>query len=145
MSYANVSVEKGVAELILDHPPVNAFDSAGWAHLAERITGLGRSEDVRVIVIAAEGRGFCAGVDIKELAADASLITKVNKGCYDTFAAIHDCPVPVIAAAHGFVLGGGIGIVGSCDVIYAAEDASFVPERALRVEEGAEEEAESEN
>ena len=87
--------------------------------------GLGRSEDVRVIVIAAEGRGFCAGVDIKELASDASRITKVNKGCYDTFAAIHDCPVPVIAAAHGFVLGGGIGIVGSCDVIYAAEDASF--------------------
>jgi enoyl-CoA hydratase len=125
VSYANVSVEKGVAELILDHPPVNAFDSAGWAHLAEVVTGLGRSEDVRVIVIAAEGRGFCAGVDIKELAADASLITKVNKGCYDTFAAIHDCTVPVIAAAHGFVLGGGIGIVGSCDVIYAAEDASF--------------------
>jgi len=125
VSYANVNVEKGVAELILDHPPVNAFDSAGWAHLAEVITGLGRSEAVRVIVIAAEGRGFCAGVDIKELAADASLITKVNKGCYDTFTAIHDCPVPVIAAAHGFVLGGGIGIVGSCDVIYAAEDASF--------------------
>jgi enoyl-CoA hydratase len=125
VSYANVSVEKGVAELVLDHPPVNAFDSAGWAHLAEVVTGLGRSEDVRVIVIAAEGRGFCAGVDIKELAADASRITKVNKGCYDAFAAIHDCPVPVIAAAHGFVLGGGIGIVGSCDVIYAAEDASF--------------------
>jgi enoyl-CoA hydratase len=125
VSYANVSVEKGVAELILDHPPVNAFDSAGWAHLAEVVTGLGRSEDVRVIVIAAEGRGFCAGVDIKELAADASRITKVNKGCYDAFAAIHDCTVPVIAAAHGFVLGGGIGIVGSCDVIYAAEDASF--------------------
>ena len=114
-----------MAELVLDHPPVNAFDSAGWAHLAERITGLGRSEDVRVIVIAAEGRGFCAGVDIKELAADSSRITQVNKGCYDTFAAIHDCPVPVIAAAHGFVLGGGIGIVGSSDVIFASEDASF--------------------
>lgn len=125
MSYATVTVEKGVAELVLDHPPVNAFDSAGWAHLAELITGLGRSEDVRVVVIAAEGRGFCAGVDIKELAKDASLITRVNKGCYDTFAAIHDCPVPVIAAAHGFVLGGGVGIVGSCDVIFAAEDASF--------------------
>ena len=125
MTVANVTVEKGVAELVLDHPPVNAFDSAGWAHLAEMITSLGRDEQVRVIVIAAEGRGFCAGVDIKELAADSSLITKVNAGCYDTFAAIHDCPVPVIAAAHGFVLGGGIGIVGSCDVIFASEDATF--------------------
>ncbi len=123
--YTDVSVDKGIAEVVLDHPPVNAFDSRGWEHLAELFTSLGRDEAVRVIVIAAAGRGFCAGVDIKELAADRSVITRVNRGCYDTFAAIHDCRVPVIAAAHGFVLGGGIGIVGSCDVIYASDDASF--------------------
>jgi enoyl-CoA hydratase len=123
--YARVRIEKGVAEVVLDHPPVNAFDSRGWAHLAELFTSLGRDEDVHVVVVAAEGKGFCAGVDVKELAADASLITAVNRGCYDTFAAIHDCPVPVVAAAHGFVLGGGVGIVGSCDVILAAEDARF--------------------
>jgi enoyl-CoA hydratase len=120
-----VSIEKGVAQVLLNHPPVNAFDSQGWAHLAEVFTSLGRDEAVRVVVVAAEGRGFCAGVDIKELAADSSIITAVNKGCYDTFAAIHDCEVPVIAAAHGFVLGGGIGIVGSSDVIFASEDATF--------------------
>ncbi len=117
--------DRGIAELVLDHPPVNALDSDGWAHLAQTVEELGKDERVRVIVIAAEGRGFCAGVDIKELAADASLITRVNKGCYDAFAAIHDCPVPVIAAAHGFVLGGGIGIVGSADIILASDDASF--------------------
>ena len=119
------NVEQGVAEVVLDHPPVNALDSAGWARLAQVITSLGNDEAVRVMIIAANGRGFCAGVDIKELAKDSRLITKVNKGCYDTFAAIHDCPVPVIAAAHGFVLGGGIGIVGSSDIIIAAEDATF--------------------
>ena len=120
-----VSVEKGVAEVYLDHPPVNALDSAGWARLAETITSVGNDEDVRVVILAAKGRGFCAGVDIKELAADSSVITKVNKGCYDAFAAIHDCPVPVIAACHGFVLGGGVGLVGSCDIIVATDDASF--------------------
>ena len=120
-----IQVEDGVAELLLDHPPVNAFDSKGWASLAERVTELGRDDDVRVILIAAEGRGFCAGVDIKELASDSTLITQVNKGCYDAFAAIHDCLVPVVAAAHGFVLGGGIGIVGSCDIILASDDATF--------------------
>lgn len=119
------SVEGRIAEVLLDHPPVNAFDSAGWAELARTITGLGDRDDVSVVLLAAEGRGFCAGVDIKELARDSKLITKVNKGCYDAFAAIHDCPVPVIAAAHGFVLGGGIGLVGSCDVILASEDATF--------------------
>ena len=121
----DVNVENGIAEVLLNKPPVNAFDSKEWAQLAELFTRLGREESVHVVLVAAEGRGFCAGVDIKELAADSTVITKVNKGCYDTFAAIHDCPVPVIAAAHGFVLGGGIGIVGSCDVIFASEDATF--------------------
>ncbi|MEB2283841.1 MAG: enoyl-CoA hydratase [Polyangiaceae bacterium UTPRO1] len=119
------SVADRIAEILLDHPPVNAFDSAGWAELARTIAATGSRDDVSVVLLAAEGRGFCAGVDIKELARDATLITKVNKGCYDSFAAIHDCPVPVIAAAHGFVLGGGIGLVGSCDVILASEDATF--------------------
>ncbi len=121
----DVNVKKGIAEVLLNKPPVNAFDSKEWAQLAELFDRLGRDESVRVVLVAAEGRGFCAGVDIKELAAESTVITKVNKGCYDTFAAIHDCPVPVIAAAHGFVLGGGIGIVGSCDVIFASEDATF--------------------
>ena len=121
----DVNVENGIAEVLLNKPPVNAFDSKEWAQLAELFDRLGRDESVRVVLVAAEGRGFCAGVDIKELAAESTVITKVNKGCYDTFAAIHDCPVPVIAAAHGFVLGGGIGIVGSCDVIFASEDATF--------------------
>ncbi len=121
----DVNIENGIAEVLLNKPPVNAFDSKEWAQLAELFDRLGRDESVRVVLVAAEGRGFCAGVDIKELAAESTIITKVNKGCYDTFAAIHDCPVPVIAAAHGFVLGGGVGIVGSCDVIFASEDATF--------------------
>jgi enoyl-CoA hydratase len=119
------TVEGRIAEVLLDHPPVNAFDSAGWREIARTIGAIGARDDVTVVLLAAEGRGFCAGVDIKELARDATLITQVNKGCYDAFAAIHDCPVPVIAAAHGFVLGGGIGLVGSCDVILASDDATF--------------------
>jgi enoyl-CoA hydratase len=119
------SVEKGIAEVYLDHPPVNALDSSGWRKLTETITSLGQSDEVQVIILAAKGRGFCAGVDIKELAADSSLITKVNKGCYDAFAAVHDCLVPVIGACHGFVLGGGIGLAGSCDIIVASDDAVF--------------------
>jgi enoyl-CoA hydratase len=123
--YVKTRIEEGIAELVLDHPPVNALDAAGWARLAEVMTSVGKDEGVRAVVIAAEGRGFCAGVDVKELARDPGLITEVNHACYDAFAAIQDCPVPVIAAAHGFVLGGGIGIVGSCDVVIASEDATF--------------------
>ncbi len=122
--HTNVN-DKGIAEVRLDHPPVNALPSEGWAFLAKTLRALGEDDKVRVVVLAGSGRGFCAGVDIKELARDSALITKVNRGCYDSFAAVYDCPVPVIAAVHGFCLGGGIGLVGSSDIIIASEDASF--------------------
>ena len=123
------SVNNGIAEIVLDHPPVNAFDSKGWAAIAAEIEALGGNDDVNVIIIAAEGRGFCAGVDIKELAADRNLIVAVNKGNYDTFKAVHLNPKPVIVAVHGFVLGGGIGISGAADIVVASECARFgVPE-----------------
>lgn len=115
----------GVAEIVLNRPPVNALNAAGWHALAAEIAARGESPEVRVIVIRAEGRGFCAGVDIKELNADQSLIVSVNAGNYATFKAVHLNKVPVIAAVQGFVLGGGIGICGAADIVIAAEDASF--------------------
>ncbi len=123
------TIENGIAELVINHPPVNALDSAGWHALADEIHRLGHSEGVHVIVIRAEGRGFCAGVDIKELNAHPDRIVDVNAGNYRSFEAVHRNPVPVIVAVHGFVLGGGIGIAGAADIVVAAEDASFgVPE-----------------
>lgn len=115
----------GVAEVVINRPPVNALNSAGWNSLAARIAALGEDPAVRVIVVRAEGRGFCAGVDIKELDANPDLIVQVNAGNYATFKAVHLNKVPVIAAVHGFVLGGGIGICGAADIVIAAEDASF--------------------
>ena len=122
-------IKDGIAELVFNKPPVNAFDSLEWASIAQVISVLGVDNKVNVIVIRAEGRGFCAGVDIKELAADSSKIVAVNKGNYDTFEAIHRNPKPVIVALHGFVLGGGIGIAGAADIVVASTCASFgVPE-----------------
>jgi len=108
---------------------VNAFNSAEWAGIAAEIKDLGEQDAVRVIVISAEGKGFCAGVDIKELGAEPAKIVPVNKGNYDTFEAIHRNPKPVILAIHGFVLGGGIGMAGAADILVASECATFgVPE-----------------
>jgi len=122
-------VASGIGHIVFNKPPVNAFDSGEWAAIAGEIGDLGRRSDVHVLVISAEGRGFCAGVDIKELGAHPEMIVPVNKGNYDTFEAIHRNPKPVIVALHGFVLGGGIGIAGAADIIVASECASFgVPE-----------------
>ena len=117
--------DNGVAELVIDRAPVNALNAAGWNGLAAEIAALSQRPEVRVIVIRAENRGFCAGVDIKELAANDKLIVSVNAGNYATFKAVHRNPVPVIAAVHGFVLGGGIGICGAADIVIAADDATF--------------------
>ena len=125
----NTSIRDGIAEMMLDHPPVNAFDSAGWFAIAAEIDALGADDDVRVIIVAAAGKGFCAGVDIKELAAQPNKIVDVNKGNYETFRAIHRNPKPVIVALHSFVLGGGIGMAGAADIIVASDCTRFgVPE-----------------
>ena len=114
-----------IAELVIEHPPVNALDSAGWIALAKAIDDLGQEPESSVILIRAEGRGFCAGVDIKEMAAHPERIVELNAGNYATFRAVHRNPKPVIVAVHGFVLGGGIGISGAADILIASEDAKF--------------------
>lgn len=121
----HTEVSDRIAEIVFDHPPVNAFSGAMWMELPEIITELGKREDIRCVLIRAEGRGFCAGVDIKELQQNANAIVEVNKGNFLTFKAIHECEVPVVTAPHGFVIGGGIGICGASDAIIAADDCFF--------------------
>ena len=120
-----VEINDKVAELVFAHPPVNAFTGAMWLELKEIITSLGQRAELRCILIRAEGKGFCAGVDIKELAENSNAIVEVNKGNYLTYKAIHDCEIPVVSAPHGFVLGGGIGVCGSSDAVIAASSAYF--------------------
>jgi enoyl-CoA hydratase len=119
--------DHGIAEVVMDNPPVNALTVAGWFDLADRLTALGRDPEVRVVVLRAEGRGFNAGVDIKEMQATEGFdaLIGANRGCYAAFGAVYECEVPVIAAVNGYCLGGGIGLVGNADVIVAATDATF--------------------
>jgi enoyl-CoA hydratase len=119
--------DAGIAEVVMDNPPVNALTVAGWYELAGTITELGDDPNVRVVVLRAEGRGFNAGVDIKEMQNTEGFdaLIGANRGCFAAFAAVYDCKVPVIAAVHGYCLGGGIGLVGNADVIVASDDATF--------------------
>src|SRR6266567_5658445 len=131
------TVAEGVAEVVVDYPPVNALPVAGWFELADTVRRLGDDHAVHVVVLRADGRGFNAGVDIKEMQATEGFdaLVGANRGCYAAFAAVYECAVPVVAAVHGFCLGGGIGLVGNADVIVASSDATFgLPEvdRTLR-------------
>lgn len=121
------SVDAGIAEVVMNNPPVNALDVAGWHELAKIVRGFGEDPSVRVVVLRAEGRGFNAGVDIKEMQRTPGFeaLIGANRGCAAAFAAVYECEVPVIAAVHGYCLGGGIGLVGNSDIILASTDATF--------------------
>ncbi|MFJ9003416.1 enoyl-CoA hydratase family protein [Streptomyces canus] len=116
----------GIAVVTVDFPPVNALPVDGWFALADAVRAAGRDPRVRCVVLTAKGRGFNAGVDIKELQARGpGALVGANRGCFEAFSAVYECEVPVVAAVRGFCLGGGIGLVGNADVVVASEDAVF--------------------
>ncbi|UZI31894.1 enoyl-CoA hydratase family protein [Streptomyces sp. VB1] len=127
MSVSTARPSDGVRVVTVDRPPVNALPVQGWYDLADAVRAAGRDPRVRCVVLAAAGRGFNAGVDIKELQRDTGreALIGANRGCAEAFAAVYTCEVPVVAAVQGFCLGGGVGLVGNADAIVASEDAVF--------------------
>ncbi|MDA2806906.1 enoyl-CoA hydratase family protein [Nocardiopsis suaedae] len=116
----------GTAEIAVDAPPVNALTADGWHRLAAAVEAAGAAPRTRAVLLRAEGRGFSAGVDIKEVQrGGGAALVEVNRGCAAAFAAVYACPAPVVAAVQGYCLGGGVGLAGSADVVLAAEDAYF--------------------
>ncbi len=121
------NIADGICEIVMDNPPVNALTVAGWFDLADQLLAAGRDQSVGAVVLRAEGKGFNAGVDIKEMqnTEGFTALLGANRGCYAAFSAVYMCEVPVICAVHDFCLGGGIGLVGNADIVVAAEGTSF--------------------
>jgi enoyl-CoA hydratase len=128
-----VEVADHVATVTLDRPPVNAITRATMLEIASVFDELGADRDVRVVVFTAAGeRAFMAGVDLRTVGADdrgpetpAALVTDPGRAARDAMWAITDCAVPVIAAVNGPALGAGLAFVACCDIILAAEEATF--------------------
>ena len=117
----------GIAEIVVDYPPVNAVPVRGWFELAEVIRAAGENPDSRAVILRAEGRGFNAGVDIKEMQQSEGFdaLLGANRGCWESFKAVYECQVPVITACHGYCVGGGIGLAGNSDILIAATGTKF--------------------
>jgi enoyl-CoA hydratase len=125
------ALDDGVRVVTMDYPPVNALPVQGWFDLADALDEAGRDLETHVVVLRAEGKGFNAGVDIKEMQQTEGFeaLIGANRGCFAAFRAVYECPVPVIAAVQGFCLGGGVGLVGNADCVVASDDAYFgIPE-----------------
>ena len=123
--------EDGIRVVTMSHPPVNALPVQGWFDVAHALDEAGADPDTKVVILRAEGKGFNAGVDIKEMQHHEGFehLLGANRGCFAAFKAVYECAVPVVAAVNGFCVGGGVGLVGNADVIVASDDAYFgVPE-----------------
>ncbi len=123
--------DDGIRVVTMEHPPVNALTVQGWFDVAAALDEASADMDTKVVILRAEGRGFNAGVDIKEMQHTSGFdaLIGANKGCYAAFKAVYECSVPVIAAVNGLCVGGGVGLVGNADCIVASDDAYFgVPE-----------------
>lgn len=120
--------EAGVAELVVDNPPVNAYNLADIAALVGYLRGYAADQRVRAVVLRGEGRGFCGGGDVKEvqrLPGYEGILGQVH-GSLDLSLAVAECPIPVIGAIHGYCVGLGVLVAGVCDILLAAPGTPFV-------------------
>lgn len=138
MSYKTLTVttDGHVARITLDRPDrLNAMNADFWNELPAAVRALDASGDIRAIVIDANGKHFTAGLDLGMFGAPpdpADVNARVQKAArfrhntalmQQTFSALEDCRVPVIAALHGGCIGGGVDLISACDLRYASRDA----------------------
>ena len=132
MSSFDVDISDDIATVTFDRPPVNAIDRASMADLGEIFLSFQDRKDVRAAILTATGeRAFIAGIDLrtygKDEPEDPPVTRVLDPGSIARNAmwAITDCPVPVIAAVNGPAIGAGLAFVACCDMIVAADNATF--------------------
>jgi enoyl-CoA hydratase len=128
LQHLKLGVDDHVATLVLDRPPVNALGRAIREELLATFDELHDRDDVRVVVLAANGKTFCAGADIKErtlLTGRPGEYRELNRLVREVFYAVIQCHKPVIAAVNGPALGAGFALALCCDMIVASDEAVF--------------------
>jgi enoyl-CoA hydratase len=127
--------DDGIVVVELDDPArYNALTSTMVQDLTAAFTSLRRDRSARVVVLSANGKGFCSGAnmaggeELPELARDrgpVGLVQMMQEQLAELILAIHELPQPVIAAVHGGAVGGGLALALACDLRVASEDAFF--------------------
>jgi enoyl-CoA hydratase/carnithine racemase len=119
---------RGVVRLTLNRPQAfNALSEAMLEALQLQLDRLAADDGVRAVVIAAQGKAFCAGHDLKEMRAQPSqgYYERLFAQCGRMMMTIQRLPVPVVARVHGIATAAGCQLVAMCDMAVAASDARF--------------------
>lgn len=131
-----VSVENSVAHLQLNRPDkANSLTRAFWRELPEAVSRLSHSGQVRALVISAQGKVFCGGLDMQMFSTAKEFhasnpqereVLQVNlQRMQDALNALERARFPVIAAVQGACIGGGFDLIAACDLVFASQAASF--------------------
>lgn len=137
--FFQLRLEGPIAWIVMAQPQqANALSAPFWDELPEVVAWLNRRDDVRVAILSAEGKHFCAGITPDMLDGLIAMIkapAEIEDGrerarveiarLQDSITALEHLRVPVIAAVHGACIGGGVDLIGACDMRYAAADARF--------------------
>jgi enoyl-CoA hydratase len=130
----SIAISDHIATVTLDRPPVNAIDLPTIIEIRDAFESLEDNIDVRAVIFTGGGtKAFCAGADLRSMGepTDATgaipprYVTDRQRTVRDAFDAINHCPVPVIGAINGPALGGGLALAACCDILFAAEHATF--------------------
>ena len=124
----SVEIADHIATVTLDRPPVNAITRSTMVELRDTFRGFADRGDVRVVVFTGAGeKAFMAGVDLKTFDTDDTEADPEDPGRLprEALEAVYDCAVPVIAAVNGPALGAGLAYAAVCDLIVAADHATF--------------------
>ncbi|MFB9835743.1 enoyl-CoA hydratase-related protein [Actinoallomurus acaciae] len=137
------SVKDHIASVVIDRPPVNALDDDTYQELISAFTRITDDVDVRAATLTSTGtRAFCGGTDINFFSLrhtdDPGWHERHSRLVREAFAAIYRCRVPVVAGVQAAAVGAGVGLLGSVDLVIAAEGATFrLPEIDVGVLGGA--------
>jgi enoyl-CoA hydratase len=133
-------VDDGVATVVLDRPEKrNALGPAFWADLPELMASLDHDDEVRCVVLAAEGPHFSVGLDLSSFGGTGlagggapSNPVAANRDLFEgvlrmqaSVSSLASCRKPVVAAVHGYCIGGGVDLIAACDIRLASDDAIF--------------------
>ncbi|MEO8510821.1 MAG: enoyl-CoA hydratase-related protein [Chloroflexota bacterium] len=122
-----LEIAESVATITLDRPDsLNALNATMRRELLAALKAVARDDEVRAVILTGQGRGFCAGADLRGGDAERDFRRVLTEEYHPIVTAIRETPKPVLAAVNGVAAGAGVSLALACDLVYAAEEARFV-------------------